>query len=281
MPLDGRDFEELAFYVPGVSRQAPGGSGSNLSINGARTDNTNYNLDGFSNRELRKGKAQVRPPIDSVQEFKVQVSGYSAEYGRFAGGVVNMVLKSGSNRLHGIASEYMRNDLFDARNFFDAGKSKLRRNQFGGSLDGPVSIPKLYNGRDRTFFSRQLGELPAHPGHQPVGARIGGSGAPRRFHFLADHRRQTRRGQRPIDGQTFSGQSDSGQPLQPGFVPDSGYDPAAQSPGPSQQFSGQHQRHRRQRHVSVETGPSFRRRQQPHLPLHTVRQRLHGPVLRR
>ena len=152
MPLDGRDFEELAFYVPGVSRQAPGGSGSNLSINGARTDNTNYNLDGFSNRELRKGKAQVRPPIDSVQEFKVQVSGYSAEYGRFAGGVVNMVLKSGTNRLHGIASEYMRNDVFDARNFFDAGKSKLRRNQFGGSLDGPVYIPRIYNGRDKTFF---------------------------------------------------------------------------------------------------------------------------------
>src|SRR5262249_32111124 len=96
--------------------------------------------------------AQARPPLDSLQEFKLQTSGYSAEYGRLAGGVVNMALKTGGNQFHGSAFEFVRNDLFDARNYFDAGKSKLRRNQFGASATGPVVIPRLYHGHDRTFF---------------------------------------------------------------------------------------------------------------------------------
>ena len=82
----------------------------------------------------------------------MQTTGYSAEYGRLAGGVMNMVLKTGTNRLHGALFEFLRNDAFDARGFFDADKTKLRRNQFGAVLDGPVYIPKLYNGRNRTFF---------------------------------------------------------------------------------------------------------------------------------
>jgi len=87
-----------------------------------------------------------------MEEFKIQTSGYSAEYGRQAGGVMNMVLKSGGNQLHGALFEFLRNDLFDARNFFDAGKGKLRRNQFGATVTGPVVVPKLFNGHDRTFF---------------------------------------------------------------------------------------------------------------------------------
>jgi hypothetical protein len=152
MPLEGRDFNDLSFLVPGVSRRAQGGQGSSLSVNGARADNTNFFIDGFNNQNARGGGANARPPIDAMQEFKMQVTGYPAEYGRLAGGALNMVLKTGTNKLHGTLFEFLRNDLMDARNFFDAQKSKLRRNQFGGMVNGPVNIPRLYKGRNRTFF---------------------------------------------------------------------------------------------------------------------------------
>ncbi len=152
MPLNGRDFNDLAFMVAGVQTAEEGGKGSPYVVNGARADASNVTIDGFNNQNPRDAGAQARPPLESLQEFKLQTSGYSAEYGRLAGGVVTMALKSGGNQLHGSVFEYLRNDKFDARNFFDAGKSELRRNQFGDSASGPVVIPKLYNGHDKTFF---------------------------------------------------------------------------------------------------------------------------------
>ncbi|HTM49857.1 MAG TPA: carboxypeptidase regulatory-like domain-containing protein [Bryobacteraceae bacterium] len=152
IPLNGRDFADLAYLVPGVSQKAQGGNGSNFAVNGARTDNTNFTIDGFFNQNPKGGTAQARPTIDSMMEFKMQTTGYSAEYGRLAGGTLSMVLKSGTNRLHGALFEYLRNDALDARNYFDPEKTKLRRNQFGAVLDGPVYLPKLYKGKDRTFF---------------------------------------------------------------------------------------------------------------------------------
>ena len=152
IPLDGRDFADLAYLVPGVGQKAQGGNGSNFAVNGARTDNSNFVIDGFNNQNPRGGGAQARPPLDSMMEFKMQTTGYSAEYGRLAGGTMNMVLKSGTNRLHGTLFEFLRNDALDARGFFDPVKTKLHRNQFGAVADGPVYLPKLYNGRDRTFF---------------------------------------------------------------------------------------------------------------------------------
>ena len=152
MPLNGRDFTDLALFVPGVMPKAQGGQGSSFNINGARADNTNFVIDGFNDQNPRGGAAQARPNIDALQEFKMQTSGYSAELGRLAGGVMNMVLKTGTNQLHGTLFHFVRNDLFDARAFFDESKPKLRRNQFGGTVGGPVLIPKIYNGRDRTFF---------------------------------------------------------------------------------------------------------------------------------
>lgn len=152
IPLDGRDFADLAYLVPGVGQKAQGASGSNFAVNGARTDNTNFVIDGFNDQNPRGGAAQARPPIDAMMEFKMQTTGYSAEYGRLAGGTMNMVIKSGTNHLHGALFEFVRNDAFDARGFFEDDKTKLRRNQFGFVLDGPVVLPKLYNGRNRTFF---------------------------------------------------------------------------------------------------------------------------------
>ncbi len=145
LPLAGRDFTDLAFFVPGVVPKAQGGQGSFANINGARASNTNFYVDGFDNRNARGAAAQVRPNIDALQEFKMEVSGYSAEYGRMAGGILNMSLRSGTNDLHGNVNYFLRNDVLDARGFFEADKNKLRRNQYAGTLTGPII-------RNKTFF---------------------------------------------------------------------------------------------------------------------------------
>lgn len=145
IPLDGRDFFDLALIVPGVVPMAQGGQGSGLNVNGARSDSTNYSVDGFNSRNPRGAASQVRPNMSAMQEFKMEVSGFSAENGRMAGGVMNMVIRSGTNRFHGDVFEYLRNDIFDARAFFDTKKLPLRRNQYGATLHGPIR-------KDKTFF---------------------------------------------------------------------------------------------------------------------------------
>jgi outer membrane receptor protein involved in Fe transport len=153
MPLNGRDFDDLAFLVPGVQPAEQSAKGAPYVANGARADASAVFLDGQNDESPRDAGPQVKPPLDSIQEFKFETSGYSAQYGRLAGGVVTMNLKSGTNELHGALFEFVRNNYWDARNFFDGAQtSELRRNQFGGSLLGPVIIPKLYNGRNKTFF---------------------------------------------------------------------------------------------------------------------------------
>jgi hypothetical protein len=145
LPLSGRDFTDLAFFTPGVVPKAEGGQGSALNVNGARASNTNFYVDGFDNRNARGAAAQARPNIDALQEFKMEVSGYSAEYGRQAGGVMNMVLRSGTNQFHGNLNYFLRNDLLDSRAFFERDKTVLRQNQFAATVTGPIV-------RNRTFF---------------------------------------------------------------------------------------------------------------------------------
>jgi hypothetical protein len=152
MPLITRDFTELAFYVPGVAIAPAGEPGQNLAVNGARADSTNFIVDGIDDRNVRGAAAQLRPNIDAMQEFKMETSGFSAEYGKMAGGVMNMVLKTGTNAWHGTAFEYLRNDYFDAKAYFDTARLPYHQNQFGGVVSGPISIPKIYRGHDRTFF---------------------------------------------------------------------------------------------------------------------------------
>ena len=171
MPLNGRSISDLAYMVPEVADASDANSGSGMAINGARNDNTNFVIDGINNNDLREGGSLASVPLDAVQEFKMQTSGYSAESGQLAGGVMTVALKTGGNRLHGSLFEFLRNDKFDARNFFAAGKDKLRRNQFGASLDGPVYIPRLYNGRDRTFFVFTWESSPAGRRRQRAGHR--------------------------------------------------------------------------------------------------------------
>ena len=151
IPLDGRSFSDLALLTGGVIPKGDGGDGS-YAVNGGRPDNAGFLLDGMNNTQRRNTGAMINPPIEGVLEFKMLTSGFSAEYGRYAGGMLTVVTKSGSNRFRCALYEFLRNDVFDATGYFDATKSKLRRNQFGATVSGPVYLPKLYNGRNRTFF---------------------------------------------------------------------------------------------------------------------------------
>ena len=144
LPLDGRDFMNLAFLVPGVMPLF-GGGGSFASVNGARADQTNFYVDGISNRSPVYGGAQVRPPLDAVEEFRVETSGFSAEYGGFSGGIIGLTMRSGTNEFHGSVFEYLRNEALDARGFFDEERLRLRRHQFGATLGGPIV-------QDKSFF---------------------------------------------------------------------------------------------------------------------------------
>ncbi|MCX6619960.1 MAG: carboxypeptidase regulatory-like domain-containing protein [Acidobacteria bacterium] len=149
IPLNGRNYLQLATLTPGV---VPGTGGDNrsgqssFSVGGARTSGNSFLLDGSANNdEFTAGYAST-PSLDTIQEFKIQTSQYSAVYGRAEGGVVNVVTKSGSNQLHGTAYEFLRNDKMDARSFFDQARiPPLRRNEYGFTLGGPIR-------RDRTFF---------------------------------------------------------------------------------------------------------------------------------
>ena len=164
LPLLGRDFTELAFLIPGVVPKGTG-DGSFASVNGARADQTNFYVDGVSNRNPVGGGAQVRPPLDAVEEFRVETSGFSAEYGGFSGGIIGITMRSGSNQFHGSLFEYKRNGVLDARRMFDQEKLPLRRDQFGGTLTGPVIKNKSffllsYEGRYNSVQETRYGRVP-------------------------------------------------------------------------------------------------------------------------
>lgn len=161
LPVNGRNYTRLILLLPGTSDRAKSQSngtfsGTNLySVNGQRAQDNNFTLDGVENNLFRMNSPGASPPMDSMQEFRV-MTGASAEFGRSAGANVNMVTKSGSRDLHGSLYEYFRNDKLDANDFFanreNRGKVPYRQNQYGISLGGPVILPKLYRGRERTFW---------------------------------------------------------------------------------------------------------------------------------
>ena len=153
LPLDGRNFYELSLLVPGAVPPAEGSAGSvrgdfAFSVNGAREDANNFLLDGVYNLDPKLNTFGVRPSVDAIREFEMLTSTYDASFGRNPGAQVNVILNSGSNDFHGSAFEFHRNAALDARNFFAPAsepKPKYIRNQFGGSLGGPIV-------HDRTFF---------------------------------------------------------------------------------------------------------------------------------
>ena len=153
LPLDGRNFYELSLLVPGAVPPAQGSAGSArgdfaFSVNGAREDANNFLLDGVYNLDPKLNTFGVRPSVDAIREFEISTSTYDASFGRNPGAQINVILDSGSNRVHGALFAFHRNAALDARNFFaPAGepKPKYIRNQFGGAIGGPIV-------RDRTFF---------------------------------------------------------------------------------------------------------------------------------
>ncbi len=159
LPLNGRDFVQLATLTPGTTAETNPGSFFNggpssevsargsfsLSVGGSRANSTDWLLDGNDNNELTGGGIAILPSIDAIQEFKVLTYNYSAEWGTRAGPTVLVTTKSGTNALHGTLFEFFRNTKLDARSFFAANTEQFNLNQFGGSVGGPIK-------KDKTFF---------------------------------------------------------------------------------------------------------------------------------
>jgi hypothetical protein len=155
LPLNGRNALDLQSLIPGAVASTGAVNLSEegvTSVNGARGNQNNYMLDGGDNNDPLTNQPAMVPNPDALEEFSILTSNFSAEYGRNVGAVVNAITRSGTNHPHGSLYEFVRNDDFDTRNFFSLQKPKLRRNQYGGTLGGPVYIPHVYNGTDRTFF---------------------------------------------------------------------------------------------------------------------------------
>ncbi|HYO84425.1 MAG TPA: TonB-dependent receptor [Bryobacteraceae bacterium] len=167
LPLNGRNAAQLMRLVVGTATDFradttsgttyPGVRGG-VSVNGSRSNAVNYILDGAQNNDHYSNAPNPMPNPDALSEFSVQTNNFSAEFGRQSGGVVNALTKAGTNDFHGSAFWFVRNQALNAANYFapivngEKRQDGLKRNQVGATLGGPVSIPKLYNGRDKTFF---------------------------------------------------------------------------------------------------------------------------------
>ena len=184
LPLNGRNFSQLALLVPGTNPGPVGGirtqgngnetqrAGAEVVASGSRGSFNTFMIDGLDDRDQSVGTVKVFPNLESIGEFKVQVGNYSSE---FAGGgaVVNVITRSGGNEFHGSAFEFLRNNAFDARQFFDAKKPQFQQNQFGGALGGPIK-------RNKTFFFGDYQGLRVHTAStslvtQPTDAMRGGN----------------------------------------------------------------------------------------------------------
>lgn len=183
IPLNGRSFQDLISLTPGVVTQSPQnqqgstvGNGGDFSVNGQRTESNYYMVDGVAGNissgspsngggpaasgsiaaTTALGTTQSLISVDALQEFRVDSSTYSAEFGRSPGGQFSLATRSGQNTPHGSLFEYLRNNFFDANDWFNdhygTAIPALRQNDFGGTFGGPVLIPRVYNGRDRSFF---------------------------------------------------------------------------------------------------------------------------------
>lgn len=158
LPLNGRTFTSLMLLVPG---SVPAYSyynvagGGDYSISGNRAEN-NFTLDGIYDNEEFFKQVGLQPSIDAIEEFNIQTNITSAEYGNEAGANINVAIKSGTNQLHGSLFEFVRNSDLDGndwfRNYYSLPRPVYQRNQYGGVIGGPLVIPKIYNGRDRTFW---------------------------------------------------------------------------------------------------------------------------------
>jgi len=155
LPLNGRNFNNLVRLTPGATRGTNGGgetlNAQTWAVTGSRSDNANYTLDGTYNNGTFFKTAAIAPSIDAISEFRIQTN-MSARYGAAAGANINVSIKSGTNEYHVTAYEFLRNSKMDSRSYFAARRPDFKFNQFGFTLGGPIQIPKVYNGKNRTFF---------------------------------------------------------------------------------------------------------------------------------
>jgi hypothetical protein len=153
LPLNGRNFSQLGTLQPGVVPLTPGlkeaGSslrdGQSYAVNGQRPESNNFLIDGADNFNGVDGGFVLKPPVDAISEFRILTHSANAEFGGSAGSTTNIITRSGTNQLHGSTWEFIRNDVFDAKNYFSPDTEPLKQNQFGGALGGPIK-------RDKTFF---------------------------------------------------------------------------------------------------------------------------------
>jgi hypothetical protein len=198
IPLNGMSFQDLISMTPGIVTQSPQagssiGNSGDFSVNGQRTESNYYMVDGVSANSsggnnaglagaanggtlpgaTALGTTQSLLSVDALQEFRVESSTYSAEYGRSPGGQFSFLTRSGSNVFHGSAFDYLRNTVFDANDWFSDHYgdpiAALRQNDFGGTIGGPILLPHLYNGKDKAFFFASYEGLRLT---QPQGASI-------------------------------------------------------------------------------------------------------------
>lgn len=170
LPLNVRQFMQLVFLAPMTvpaendfrSFEIPRNTSVPASA-GQQPENNNYQIDGMDNKEAGRNGFAISMPVDSVAEFRVQTGMPPAEFGRGGGTIVNVVTRSGTDKFHGSAYEFLRNNIFDAKPYFSNGTSPLKRNQFGASLGGPIKKQKLF------FFANYEGLRQAATGNPPVG----------------------------------------------------------------------------------------------------------------
>ena len=231
LPLNGRNALTLQALLPGSIQMGQGSAASfialntNLvfSVNGARPSESAYTLDGGLNMDMYNNVPAAFPDPDSLQEFSMLQNSYSAVYGRNVGVVVNMITKSGTNEFHGAIYEFLRNDFFDARNFFSASVNPLRRNQFGGSVGGPVRLPH-YNGKDRTFFF-----VSTEVTRQVLGSTTSSTIVPTALERAGDFSQSLVRGNRitVAPANTVTAANPTGVPYPNNIIPVSQLDPVA------------------------------------------------------
>lgn len=163
LPLNGREFTQLTLLTPGAApvqngqqgafTVALGAGGISPSVNGQRGEQNNFTMDGVFNNATYTNTWVIAPPPDAIQEFNVQSHITDAQFSVSSGANINLVTRSGTNRFHGALWEFLRNDVLDARTFPETERLPYRQNQYGLYLGGPVTLPRVYSGKDKTFFS--------------------------------------------------------------------------------------------------------------------------------
>ncbi len=233
LPLNGRNAAQLTTLVAGVVATPNDGTDAGntktfpvaveISANGSLAGQTAYLLDGADNLDSYTDANQPMPFPDALQEFSFQASDYAAQYGQSAGGVVNVVTKSGGNSFHGDLFEYIRNGALNARNYFASSVDPLKRNQFGGTFGGPVIIPHLISGKNTFFFVGYQGTI-SHD-------RVGGTTAfvPTQANLQGDFSAllSASNPDNPLRKAIQIVNPFTGQPFQGDRIPTTDFDPAA------------------------------------------------------